>query len=1027
MTTSKKNSSPNHASVPTTAIPASLADNSNASPAVAKNELSNSHLLAGSDGSFRPAIQSIHDNIRAHNIVESGATTDDTTPTLSGSAQPNTQVEIHDQNGLIGYALTGHDGTWTFSVPGELIQGEHQFKVMSEGVESEPFLINIKTPPAPKPGIESVFDNYGEYGLVANGGTTDDNTPTLRGTAQPNTQVEIHNQFGLIGYAYTNYDGEWTFETGQLPQGEHQFKVISNGVESETFLINIETPSAPKPVIESVFDNFGEQGNVANGGTTDDKTPKLSGTAKPDFPVEIHNQFGLIGYAFAGRDGKWTFSVPRELTEGEHQFKVISNGVESETFLINIETPPPPKPVIESVFDNFGEQGQVANGGTTDDKTPKLSGTAQPFALIEIHNQFGLIGYAHTGNDGKWTFPVTRELTEGEHQFKVISNGVESETFLINIETPPPPKQVIESVFDNFGEQGQVANGGTTDDKTPMLSGTAQPFALIEIHNQFGLIGYAQAGHDGKWTFPVTRELTEGEHQFKVISNGVESETFLINIETPPPPKPVIESVFDNFGEQGQVANGGTTDDKTPTLNGTAQPSTRIEIHNQFGLIGYAYTGPDGKWTFETGPLPQGEHQFKVISNGVESETFLINIETPPPPKPVIESVLDNFGEQGEVDNGGTTDDKTPTLSGTAKPFAQIAIHNQFGLVGYAYTGPDGKWTFETGPLPQGEHQFKVISDGVESDPFLVNIVTGPASRPVIDSVFDNFGEQGEVPNGGTTDDRTPILSGTASPNRLVEIHNQFGRIGYAFTDHDGKWTFSVPSEMKPREYQFKVISDGVESDPFLVNIVTPPPPKPVIESVFDNFGEQGEVANGGTTDDKTPILSGTASPNGLVEIHNQFGRIGYAFTDHDGKWTFPVTVELTEGEHQFKIISKGVESEPFRIRVEEPPATEKLMTEASSAESNGGYSDNFRLNIEEPTPPLTVKGLRLEDVLSSSESDLFTPNHPTNFMEPAILTIDIDAFITANMAIPDTGAMEHNRGTSNTELQRLYEQFETV
>ena len=297
----------------------------------------------------------------------------------------------------------------------------------------------------------------------------------------------------------------------------------------------------------------------------------------------------------------------------------------------------------------------------------------------------------------------------------------------------------------------------------------------------------------------------------------------------------------------------------------------------------------------------------------------------------------------------------------------------------------------------------------------------------MIDSVFDNFGEQGEVANGGTTDDRTPILSGTASPNRLVEIHNQFGRIGYAFTDHDGKWTFSVPSEMKPREYQFKVISDGVESDPFLVNIVTPPPPKPVIESVFDNFGEQGEVVNGGTTDDKTPILSGTASPNGLVEIHNQFGRIGYAFTDHDGKWTFPVTVELTEGEHQFKIISKGVESEPFRITVEEPPATEKLMTEASSAESNGGYSDNFMLNIEEPTPPLTVKGLRLEDVLSSSESELFTPNHPTNFMEPAILTIDIDAFITANMAIPDTGAMEHNRGTSNTELQRLYEQFETV
>ncbi|MBS7674845.1 hypothetical protein KIN13_15605, partial [Vibrio cholerae] len=99
-----------------------------------------------------------------------------------------------------------------------------------------------------------------------------------------------------------------------------------------------------------------------------------------------------------------------------------------------------------------------------------------------------------------------------------------------------------------------------------------------------------------------------------------------------------------------------------------------------------------------------------------------------------------------------------------------------------------GLWAFELSqPLAHGEHTFTVVSAGVSSDPFTLNIDgASPQPDPVkpsIDTVFDSFGDTGDIPNGGTTDDAKPTLVGSSTPNAYIRIYDNGTFIGHTYAD----------------------------------------------------------------------------------------------------------------------------------------------------------------------------------------------------------------------------------------------------
>jgi Bacterial Ig-like domain len=100
--------------------------------------------------------------------------------------------------------------------------------------------------------------------------------------------------------------------------------------------------------------------------------------------------------------------------------------------------------------------------------------------------------------------------------------------------------------------------------------------------------------------------------------------------------------------------------------------------------------------------------------------------------RPIIHVALVDAGAVGEIDNGGTTDDATPTFSGYGEPFARLEIYDNGVTIGDTEIGEDGTWSFAVSEsLTLGEHLFSVAVAGVMSDPFALTVSAPGAGEPM--------------------------------------------------------------------------------------------------------------------------------------------------------------------------------------------------------------------------------------------------------------------------------------------------------
>ena len=76
--------------------------------------------------------------------------------------------------------------------------------------------------------------------MVGEGGSTDDNTPTVSGTARLGAIVQLYANGREVGRAQADSNGNWSITTSALDSGEQVLKVSSEGKFSDGFTINVE-------------------------------------------------------------------------------------------------------------------------------------------------------------------------------------------------------------------------------------------------------------------------------------------------------------------------------------------------------------------------------------------------------------------------------------------------------------------------------------------------------------------------------------------------------------------------------------------------------------------------------------------------------------------------------------------------------------------------------------------------------------------------------------------------------------------
>ncbi|RXX51892.1 hypothetical protein DD604_02180 [Enterobacter cloacae] len=911
--------------------------------------------------STAPSINSVVDNAEPHvGPMQKGESTNDTTPTLSGSAAPGDIVSILDNGKVIGTVTADSNGKWAFTPDTALADGKHTFTVTATDAAgnartSGSFPIVIDTA-APSPAENIVInDNVGDkQGPVGPGDTTDDQSPTLSGEAEPGSVVDIYDNDEKIGSVIVDDEGKWSYTPDTpLAKGDHEITTTvtdpsGNTSEPSPGISFTVDPDPNQVTVGEVVDDEGPiVGNLKPGTVTDDARPELSGKGKPGSTVTIMDGDDVLGSTVVDPDGNWTFTPEQDLADGDHSLTVISkdpagNEVTSPSFDITVDATAPEKPVLGSATDDVGTiRGDLSNGGTTDDANPTFNGSAEPGSRVDIYDNGEHIGSTIADDNGAWQFTPTTPLPEGEHHITTTATdeagntGPESDDFVLVTDYTPPVASSdvlnITSVMDDVGgRQGNVASGEITDDSKPVINGIGEAGSTVFVYstdaNGKHLLGSAVVNSEGNWTLALDTPLVEGLNQLTLetqdaVGNRVvgEAPSYDITVLIPVSTEPSINSVVDNAEPHvGPMQKGETTNDTTPTLSGSAAPGDVVSILDNGKVIGTVKADSSGKWSFTPDTaLADGQHTFTVTAtdaagNARTSGTFPIVIDTaaPSPAENIV--INDNVGDkQGPVGPGDTTDDQSPTLSGEAEPGSVVDIYDNDEKIGSVIVDDEGKWSYTPDkPLAKGDHEITTTvtdpsGNTSEPSPGISFTVDPDPNQVTVGEVVDDQGPiVGNLKPGTVTDDARPELSGKGKPGSTVTIMDGDDVLGSTVVDPDGNWTFTPEQDLADGDHSLTVISkdpagNDVTSPSFDISVDTVAPEKPVIGVATDDVGSsRGDLSSGSTTDDANPTFKGSAEPGSRVDIYDNGELIGSTMVDENGGWQFTPTTALPEGEH---------------------------------------------------------------------------------------------------------------------------------
>nr|AAD34846.1 proline/threonine-rich protein [Salmonella enterica subsp. enterica serovar Typhi] len=954
--------------------------------------------------------------------------------TVSGTAEAGSTVSIYDPAGnYLGSTITGENNHFSITLNpaqthGERLEARIQDAVGNIGPATE-FTASDSQYPA-QPTILTVTDDAGAVtGLLKNGDATDDNRPTLSGTAEPGSTISINdNGFPVPSFPpiVADADGKWSFTPSlALADGDHVFTATATndrGTSGQSVAFTIDIDTQP-PVLEGL--------------AVSDVGDRLTGTTEAGSTVVIKDSLGnTLGSGTAGDDGTFSIGISPAKINGETLSISVTDKAANSGPVETLNAPDKTAPAAPNGL-------IVATDGLS------VSGQAEAGATVTIRDSSNtVLGSAVANGNGQFIVPLNAAQTNGQALIATATDIANNESAAATVDAPDStapemPKNVV------------ISEDGAS------ISGTAEPGSSITITTPDGTpLGSGKADGEGHFTLPLAPAQTNGEQVTVTATdsaNNVSPPTTAQGPDITAPDKPIITQVLDDVESfTGPLVNGQTTNDNRPTLSGTAEAGARVEIFDNGVSLGLATLQPNGGWTFTPSQnLGEGAHRLTVIATDAkgnaspagnespESISFTLRIDTQAPDAPQIVSAAITGGE-GEVllANGSITNQRMPTLSGTGEPGAIITLYNNGVELATVQVNPQGSWTYPlTRNLSEGLNILTATATDAagNSSPtsgvFSVTLDTQPPAQPDAPLISDNVAPViGNIGNNGATNDTTPTFSGTGEIGSTIILYNNGSEIGRTTVGDNGSWNFT-PAALTPETYTITVTETDIAgnisppSASVTFTLDTTAPANPVITFAEDNVGEvQDTIVSGATTDDNTPVIHGTGDIGSVITLYNGSSVVGVVTVDETGTWTLPVTSALPDGVYTLTAIaadaagnSSGV-SNSFTFTVDtvplQPPVVNEILDDVAPVTgplTDGAFTNDRTLTINgsgENGSTVTIydngvaigTALVTDGVWTFNTSELSEASHALTFSatddagnttaqtQPITITVDITA-----------------------------------
>nr|WP_086321339.1 Ig-like domain-containing protein [Enterococcus faecalis] len=403
---------------------------------------------------------------------------------VTGTAEPNVTIEIHNEAGLvIATGTTDGAGAFTITLPtGTATANEALTAIAKDAAGKESNPTAFKTPadpdaPVATPTVDKIT-----------GSTT--NGYQVVGAAEVGTTVEVRDADGtVLGMATTGTDGKYTvtLEPGKASANETITVVAKNATGKESQPATATTPAdLATPTIDSITGNSG-------------KGYEITGTAEPKTTINVRDADGtIIAATTANETGQYTVTLPAGVVTPGETITIISKdgaGNESQPATAVI-----PADVVLAAPTITKVEGNKANGYT-------VTGTADPNVTVQFYNSSEqLLASGNTTTGGTFSVHIAAGLATEKETLTALTTDTQGNV---------SPKTTFMTPADITGEPEikiaapTVSSVLGTSKAGYLIKGTAEPNRIIQISNRLLRSVIAVGATDAEGNFAI--QLTAGQ------------------------------------------------------------------------------------------------------------------------------------------------------------------------------------------------------------------------------------------------------------------------------------------------------------------------------------------------------------------------------------------------------------------------------------------------------------------------------------------------------------------------------------
>jgi gliding motility-associated-like protein len=586
-----------------------------------------------------------------------------------------------------------------------------------------------------------------------------------------------------------------------------------------------------------------------------------------------------------------------------------------------------------------------------------------------------------------------------------------------------------------------ITTDNITSDTTPTVSGTglASDVALVTLYDGTTAVGTVVPLLNGSsldYSVTPTTAFSDGTHVLTIKvkdATGNESTASPSITITVDAIAPNVSSTPDlDTASDTNITTDNITSDTTPTVSGTglASDAVLVTLYDGASVVATAVPALNGSSLdysiTPTTALSDGTHVLTIKVKDVAgnestaSSSISVVVDTTAPVAPSTAPDLDAASDLGTSSTDNSTNDTTPTVSGTglASDAVLVTLYDGASAVGTVVPTLNGSSLdysiTPTTALSDGTHvltvKVKDVSGNESTASTSISVVVdatapvAPTTAPDLDTASDT-----NITTDNITSDTTPTVSGTglASDAVLVTLYDGASVVATAVPALNGS---SLDYSITPTT----ALSDGTHvltikvkdvagnestaSSSISVVVDTTAPVAPTTAPDLDTASDTN-ITTDNITIDTTPTVSGTglASDAVLVTLYDGNTAVGTAVPALNGSsLDYSVTpAALSDGTHVLTIKVKDVAgnestaSTSISVVVDATaPVAPTTAPDLDTASDTNITSDNI---TSDTTPTVSGTGLASDAVLVT----LYDGNTAVGTAVPALNGSSLDYSVT--------------------------------